>query len=187
MKHVMLDLETLGTGSNAVIVSISAVVFDPFKPLEIYESTFHKGLNILEQLVTQGVEIDLDTIRWWQQQDDEAKRILIETQTYSVAYVLNEFNKFLEDLKSPDLSLWGNGATFDCVILRNLYKRHNHKFILPYYADKDVRTITQLVDYSQVLERSGEFNGVKHYGIDDCKHQVKLVYNGIKILQENKH
>lgn len=30
MRNIMIDLETMGNGSNAAIVSIGAVLFDPF-------------------------------------------------------------------------------------------------------------------------------------------------------------
>ena len=184
MKHLMLDLETFGTSSNSLIISISALEFDPFSIIE-EPAEFTVGLSVLEQLLLPKTEIDFSTVSWWQTQSQEAKNRLIAISAYSLQPALQAFVTFLTIIDPKlDISLWGNGATFDCVLLRNLFLRAGIKFPLPYWADKDVRTLTQLVDYDTVKTITGDFVGVKHNAIDDCKHQVKLIHSSLNVLKE---
>jgi exodeoxyribonuclease VIII len=65
------------------------------------------------------------------------------------------------------------------VILRNLYKRCGFEFPTPFWSDRDVRT---LVDIGDVDTSQYKFEGVKHRGIDDCKHQIKYCIDAMRKL-----
>ena len=186
MNHVMLDLETLGTGSNSVIVSAGLVEFD----LETGATGDHIKLsfNLLDQLLN-GAEIDKDTLTWWQSQSTSAKELLKQSSTTKpIEETLKELSAFLATLpaRAPNISLWGNGCTFDNVILRNLYKRSGIQFPLAFWQDKDVRTLAQLVDYDKVVELTGPFQGTKHDPINDCRHQIKMCKNAYDLLTKQK-
>jgi exodeoxyribonuclease VIII len=170
----MVDLETFGTDSNSVIVSISAVVFDRATG-EIID-TFEKGLNIKQQLDNGGV-MDADTIMWWLSQSKEAQSELTKLGQTDISLALGEFAGFCS--KNGVYKIWGNGATFDNVILRNLYKRCGFEFPTPFWSDRDVRT---LVDIGDVDTSQYKFEGVKHRGIDDCKHQIKYCIDAMRKL-----
>jgi exodeoxyribonuclease VIII len=178
MRDIMIDLETLGTDSNSVILSISAVEFD----LATGEtgSEFEAGLDVQQQYKIKSV-IDSDTVAWWFSQDNKAIDAITRLKRDSVDKVLKDFNDWLHsiDYAPKDIRLWGNGCTFDNVILRNLYKRSNVDFILPYWCDNDVRT---LVTLGNINTRDFQFKGIKHRGIDDCKHQINycnVAYKGL--------
>ncbi len=161
----MLDIETLSTDSNGVIVSISAVEFE----LNTGKTgnRFEMGVDIQEQL-DNGAIIDGDTVMWWLSQDKQAQKQLVRLERHPVADVLKAFNDFVE---SADCSgLWGNSPSFDNVMVRNLYKRHKTSFVAPFWIDKCVRTraADMHVDKSKL-----SFVGTKHNGIDDCLHQIK--------------
>lgn len=131
MKDIMLDIETLGTDSNAVIVSISAVAFDMVTG-EIGEE-FEVGINILEQII-EGGKIDSETTQWWSEQSKDAKRTLTDLQALPTEQALNAFNHWLNNTSTAylkDTKLWGNGSNFDNVLVRNLYRRHGIDFVLP--------------------------------------------------------
>lgn len=165
MTDIMVDLETLGTDSNAVIVSISAVQFD-MNTGEVGKQ-FEIGVDLKEQ-IAKGAIIDVDTVMWWLEQSKEAQQQLTKLKRVSVDTVLKSFNHFIDDCKAK--TMWGNGATFDNVIIRNLYKRHDHYFKLPFWVDRCVRTH---VDGNNIDTRDYKFVGIKHRGIDDCLHQIK--------------
>jgi len=59
--HIMLDIETLGTGSYSLVLSIGAVEFslsgETFRQFSI-------NLPILEQIINPTVEVDMETIKW---------------------------------------------------------------------------------------------------------------------------
>ena len=165
----MLDIETLSTDSNGVIVSISVVQFD-METGEIGE-IFEVGVGLKQQIAS-GAIMDPDTIIWWLEQSKEAQTQLLALPRRKVVDVLNAFNDWInfnfEEVK--DVNIWGNGATFDNVMVRNLYRRHGIRFVLPYWCDKDVRTLTYL---NGIDTRDFKFVGTKHNGIADCLHQIK--------------
>jgi len=178
MKHIMLDIETLSTNSNGVVTTISAVQFD----LETGKigAEFDIALKI-DQQVKQGAIVDIDTAVWWFSQDIKAITAMLRLKKQDVEFALIAFNNWISSLGIPvnDIKLWGNGVSFDNVMIRNLYKRHNIAFIAPYWCDNDVRT---LVTLGNIDTRNFEFNGIKHYGIDDCKHQIKYCNTAYKGL-----
>ena len=175
----MLDIETLSTNSNAVVLTISAVQFNKADG-ELGEE-FEIALNINQQ-TAKGAIIDGDTVMWWLAQSHEAQAQLLELKPTGVGHALDQFNEWLEGLfptwdDQKEVGLWGNGSNFDCTIVRNLYGRQGKKFILPYWCDKDVRTI---VDYLGIDTRDYTFKGTKHNGLDDCKHQINYITGGLK-------
>lgn len=180
MKHVMLDIETLGTSSNSIVLSIGAVEFDL---LGNVDRMLVVNLPVLEQILNPNVQVDIDTVNWWKLQSNEAKLNLLKKKpAKTVKEGLEAFSKFLTSFEELP-SLWGNDCTFDNVIIRNLYKAFGISFPLPFYADKDVRTIVDLIDYKKVKDKVA-FTGTKHNAIDDCLYQVKLVAEGLKLLKE---
>jgi len=176
MNHVMLDIETLSTDSNALVVSISAVQFD-MTTGEIGEK-FEIGLD-QDQQTAKGAVIDEETVKWWSEQSQEARDMLNRLEKIDVDMALDSFALWVKtNFKAPSkIKLWGNGATFDNVIVENLFKRHDVKFPIPYYCHKDVRTLTYL---TKTQPRKYEFTGVKHNGIDDCLHQIKYCVDGYR-------
>lgn len=178
--HIMLDIETLGTSSNSLVLSIGAVEFS------LSGATFRQfsiNLPVLEQIINPAVEVDMDTIKWWKSQSEEAKKALLSKKpSKTVKEGLLAFAGFIKAFENP--LLWGNGCTFDNVILRNLFKSFNLEFPTPYYSDMDVRTIVNVCGYEKVNQLAGKFEGTKHDVIADCLHQVKLVSNGCKLLEE---
>lgn len=180
MRDIMVDIETLGTDSNSVIVSISAVAFDITNGKS--GKSFEVGITILEQTLYGG-QIDNDTMQWWSNQSKDAKKALTRVTPRTVEQALLGFNKWLVDTVSVDLKdtkLWGNGSNFDNVLIRNLYRRHNIDFVLPYWCDNDVRT---LVTLANINTRDYKFEGIKHNGIDDCKHQIKYSSEAYRSLK----
>ena len=185
MRDIMLDLETLSLDANATVLSIGAVQFDLHTGK--MGNTFHIRLPILPQVLN-GSHIDQSTLDWWNKQDITAKDQLIKLkEENNLDKALIDFNTWIKkhttDIKNT--RLWGNGVTADNVWIRNLYKRTKIDFILPYWSDTDVRTLTQLEDYDKVKSIVGEFNGIKHDAISDCKYQIALCHVSYKLLKED--
>ncbi len=173
--HVMLDLETMGNGSNAAIVSIGAVVFNPSNGQ--LGAEFEEVINL--NSAAYYSDIDAPTVTWWLSQGDEARAIFLkETPKSSLKDALLEFNQWLADLgESKDICLWGNGAGFDNVILMNSFKATRIRPNFIHWNDLDVRTIVRMgrdilgINPKETLVREG----VHHSALDDAKFQAQYV------------
>ena len=173
--HVMLDLETMGNGSNAAIVSIGAVVFNPSNGQ--LGAEFEEVINLSSAAYYS--DIDAPTVTWWLSQGDEARAIFLkETPKSSLKDALLKFNQWLADLgESKDICLWGNGAGFDNVILMNSFKATRIRPNFIHWNDLDVRTIVRMgrdilgINPKETLVREG----VHHSALDDAKFQAQYV------------
>ncbi len=74
------------------------------------------------------------------------------------------------------MKVWGNGATFDNVILRGAYERAGRICPWEFWNDHDVRTIVTLgssVGFDP--KRDMPFIGDVHNALADARHQAKYV------------
>ena len=158
MKHVMVDLETLGNGNDAVIISIGAVAFDVDAGLgdEFY-------MNVDPQsCVDAGLKMDVSTVMWWMQQSDEA-RAAFETKGQPLELVLATFSEWFPE----GATLWGNGATFDNVILGSAYRAIGVKQPWEFWNDRCYRTLKNLWPDSKLARI-----GAHHNALDDARSQA---------------
>ena len=165
--HGMIDLETLGTGSNSVVVSAGLVAFNISTGEILAELDI--GLNLNQQIKTGGI-IDGDTLEFHFAQAPDSIQKMAQRKVLDVKEGLELISNFIK--ANNITTLWGNGATFDNVILRNLYARHLKVFPLGFWTDRDLRTA---VDIYNIDTRTVPFVGIKHYCLDDARHQVKLL------------
>ncbi|HGH3389970.1 TPA: 3'-5' exoribonuclease [Citrobacter freundii] len=171
--HLMIDLETMGTNCNAPIVVISAVFFDP-QTGEIGPA-FYKVISLVDAMKS-GATPDAETIEWWLKQSSEARSAILVDQI-PLDDALLQLREFIDENSDEKfIKVWGNGATFDNVILRRSYERQEIPCPWRYYNDRDVRTIVELgkntgFDAKTVIP----FEGVRHNALDDARHQVKYV------------
>jgi hypothetical protein len=157
MKHVMVDLETLGNGSNAVIIAIGAVEFD----LNGLGREFYMTVDP-QSCVDAGLKMDVSTVMWWLQQSTEA-RAAFKKPGVPLEIALSEFASWYP----AGAALWGNGATFDNVILGNAYRALNGKQPWEFWNDRCYRTLKNLHPHIK-MDRSGTY----HNALDDAKSQA---------------
>lgn len=170
-KHVMLDIETMGVSSNSAIMSVGACYFDPGTG-EIGD-TFYEKCS-LKSCVDAGLEINTSTVLWWMKQSDEARS---KFQNNETEQHVNELLVKLSAFINVESQVWGNGAAFDNVIIRNAYKKCLG-FETPwgFWNDRDVRTIVEIGNQLGFNPKEDmAFEGVKHDALDDAKHQAKYV------------
>jgi hypothetical protein len=170
----MLDLETMGQGSNAAIVAIGAVFFEPTTGK--IGASFYQKID-LESAAQYG-DIDPSTIIWWLKQSDAARAEITSNDTCTLSDALYEFEDWIEQITSiNDRVVWGNGASFDNVILSNVYKAFKCEKPWRFWNDRDVRTVVELgkalKDYQP--KRDMPFEGTAHKALDDAIHQAKYV------------
>lgn len=171
LKHVMIDLETLDTLPTAKIVAIGAVAFDPILG-KIDNSTFFETIDIKSQ---SGRSSSAHTLEWWKTQSPEAQDQL-EGGT-SLEDALDELDFFLP----KNCKVWGNGSTFDILILEDAYRQFHIGTPWDFWNVRDCRTVKELFEAS----RGG--NGttpkkVTHVAVDDALNQAKDVCRAYKRL-----
>jgi exodeoxyribonuclease VIII len=133
----MLDLETLGTSANALILSIGAVKFDPMSS-EILDS-----IEIFVDPVDAqrcGGRIDASTVIWWMDETRQEARTVMMAQDnrHDLPTALGAFS----DWFGPEsLPVWGNGALFDNLILANAYAAIGEPKPWTYKHDNCFRTL----------------------------------------------
>lgn len=170
--EAMLDLETLGNGNNACILSIGVVLFDP-KGDGIH-SKFEVHVDPAS-CVAAGLQMDASTVMWWLDPGRAAARDeLFMHARIDLRDALARTSGFLVN----DRPVWGNGATFDNVILRSAYKATGTSCPWMFWNDRCYRTIKSLHPGVK-LERVG----VHHSAVDDAASQalhLQKIFKGAK-------
>ncbi|RJT76533.1 exonuclease [Escherichia coli] len=171
--HLMIDLETMGTNTNAPIVVIGAVFFDP-QTGEI-GPVFYIVISLTDAMNT-GAVPDGGTIKWWLKQSSEARAAILTGQV-KLKDSLSRFREFINEYSDEKfVQVWGNGATFDNAILRTSYERLDIPCPWRYHNDRDVRTIVELGKAIDFDARTAiPFEGERHNALDDARYQAKYV------------
>lgn len=164
--HVMLDLETMSTESNAAICSIGAVKFSLDQGII---DEFYCTVDAAD-CKQHGLNISADTVKWWSRQPKEVLEQL-RKNNLSLVEALTKFSKWYG---TKPLPTWGCGAGFDNVIMENAYKAVMMKRPWTPWLDRCYRTMKEVIVLPQE-ERLGTY----HNALDDAKHQARHL---IKIL-----
>lgn len=178
--HIMIDLETLGTQPNAVLLSLGAVKFD-LDSLEIV-STFYLPFRLSDQQA-HGRSIDLDTVRWWMGQSNEAREVFESSQELTNEQVLTRFNEFCSEPERVE-GVWGNGAAFDNVCLTSFYRAYNIKPAWNFRQDFCYRTFRKF--FSNQITDAMEFKGTKHNAVDDAYFQTEVLLQMVSMCRQNE-
>lgn len=136
----MVDIETLATDPNAVVLSIGAVKFDPFSKTKPHAKTLWRP-NIDEQ-VRQGRSISDSTLEWWAKQDAHVRDVTFtDDDRMSVLQFMKELNKYLVGVDK----IWCHGPQFDMVIIENMFDQFEHHQNWKFWQVCDSRTIFNLM------------------------------------------
>lgn len=165
MKDVMIDLETLGRRAGCAILSIGAVAFDP-KTKELGPE-FYVVVNRLS-CFDNGLHEDPETVAWWKNQNEEAKKILTETDGGELlANALGKLTEYLSQFGIKQVKVWGNGSDFDNAILTNCYAAIGQNQPWSFWNNRCYRTLKCLKPEIKMLRR-----GTYHNALDDAKSQA---------------
>jgi len=162
--QVMLDLETLGIGNNARILSIGAIKFDTSKPMPEYEDLINASDDWRFHFYVEDTrgDVNLSTVLWWLKQSEGARASQYENATgrRGLSVVANQLVQWVGTLK-----VWGNGASFDNTILRSAYPG-----LWAQWNDRCFRTWCHCVG-RKVSHR----DGIYHNALADAYNQAQLM------------
>ncbi len=166
MTDCMIDLETMGTGPQAAIVAIGAVLFDPCAPGEGLGAEFVVNIDLADHMA-HGGHVDGPTVMWWLGRNADARAELTERRQHSIFTALAMLTEFLR-LHGVQ-RLWGNGADFDLVVLGSAYRHAHMPQPWRYYDQRCYRTLRTLHEGVPLPERTGTHHGA----LDDARHQAR--------------
>jgi len=167
MNRIMIDIETMGKGSNAAILAIGAVKFNDHEIIDRFYS--RANLYSCEKL---GMDMDADTVLWWMKQNDDARLEFTDSNIQPISLTLMDFSRWCNKIDE----VWGNGSDFDNVILKNAYQKCEIKAPWSFWQNRCYRTMKNI---HKNIE-APEFKGIKHNAADDAHNQALHL---IKILQ----
>jgi hypothetical protein len=169
MTEFMIDIETLSTRTNAVVLSIGAVEFTQDGGL--VDSIISKP--DLWQQVNAHRHISPNTLGWWSEQDSAPlKQAFSKVGRKPVRECLVQLSDFIK----PHCLVWANSPSFDAVILESLYQSAKLDPPWEYYSLRDCRTIKDAAGLpSSWAPRPSGYKFVPHDPVSDCIWQVEMV------------
>ena len=163
----MVDLETLATSPDAVILTLGAVTFDPASN-KIFDKLYYRvDVESCDRL---GMTVNDDTVEWWSKQAaDVQTEAFAEDNRVPIEEVIEKFHKFAWNCDA----FWSHGATFDLVILDCYYRKLNKVPPWNFWQIRDTRTLFDL-GYDPEMPKEG-----LHNALEDASRQamgVQTIY-----------
>jgi exodeoxyribonuclease VIII len=165
---VMVDLETMGTTADAVIISIGAVAFCMDTCAVLVDAGFYRVLD-LQQC---GRHVSAATRAWWESQSEAARAVLHTPadERTTLRQALAELQEWASPL-AGDLRWWSNGAAFDLPILAHAYAQHDMREPWRQFGDRCYRTYKNLPGARNVpMQRTGTHHNALDDAIDQARH-----------------
>jgi hypothetical protein len=147
MKHMMIDIETLGKYNRAVVMQVGVAVFDPGAVDTVgrwYTGDEAWEWNVdIDSCLKLGGRVDDSTVRWWLRESPEA-RASVAFMGQSIRTVLDQtgFRHRWDKCER----VWCHGATFDVPILEHYYRECGVTPPWKYHEVRDTRTLFELAE-----------------------------------------
>lgn len=166
MNNIMIDLETLGTGSKARIISIGAVKFDEVGLTSQFYTT-----NIDPGEYSSKFDTDHSALEFWMTKASQEARDALFIGT---PVPLEDSLLSLSGWMGDNPIVWGNGADFDISILGHSYEVIGIKRPWNHWNVRCYRTV------KNISINNGQFSnppqikiqGTHHNALDDAKNQA---------------
>ena len=183
MADIMVDIETLATTPQSVVITIGAIRFDPFKDdRESYEGdtilmdTFYRRIDPVS-FDWPTAHIDDNTLAWWAQQAPEVQHeAFTEDDRHPIQEVMRDFHRWCASYDT----MWANGPAFDIVILEEVCRQLHRGFPWKYWQVKDTRTVYGLVEHERPNPRL-------HHAAWDCWSQIVALQSCFRNLNITKY
>lgn len=168
IRAAMIDLETLSTRLDAVVVSLGFVIFD--RNATEYKELFSFFTTIKFDGQLGLRHVDADTVRWWMKQSAEAREQFGVTATSpTLQAALREMADTFRMYQVEEV--WSKGANFDVSILEYFWKTSSYATELwSYKAPRCFRTIQAL------FPDCSEKNPLAHNALEDSRNQAQELW-----------
>ena len=156
----MIDIEGLGTGPDATILTIAAQSFDPFGS-GYYDRCYYARITLESQ---PDRNIQQDTIDWWATQPAAQAEAFMEDNRIPLDQALDSLYKLAWQHKF----IWANGICYDMNILEHAYKSYGKSLPWQFYNVRDARTVYSLWPDCPRPPTS-------HHALEDCRRQIDML------------
>jgi hypothetical protein len=179
---VVLDIETLGSVNNCVILSVGMVAVDSTEDYtfkELIDNGYYAKLDVKSQ-VDAGRKIYQDTLDWWGQQGKAAQHILnpspkdmhwSKLREDMISWLTNH------DVDTHTVKVYSRGSHFDFGILHDLFRITEgcKQVELPwrFWNIHDSKTVVLTLLGKDVWQMGVEPEGFIHH---DCLHDAAREY-----------
>lgn len=175
-RDIMIDLETLATTPNSVILTIAGIRFNYSKDYTGITSPYDLDYFYCRVDTESQNDRDIsdDTVAWWAEQDEDVRiEAFSPMDRLSLNDALTAFNYWATGADR----YWANGAAFDFPILETANKDIGAVSPWKYWQAMDARTIYKLVP--------NHFNPkkLKHHALFDCLNQIHKLNDCFKQLK----
>lgn len=181
-QFLIFDFETLSSkASEAPIISMGAIAgrWENMDTVEsLRKSGFYRNVDAIEQISKYGLKTNEDTLRWWESQGDEAKKVLKATDKVSLAQCMEDFNAWCVDMgvNHNETMIYIRAPHFDYTIYENLMDKLGYSIWRPFshWKVRDTRTFIDVAygqtrgyipGFKQVMDTMGL---TEHNALDDC-------------------
>lgn len=190
-RDVMIDIETLATRNDAAVIQIGAATFDE-------KSTFLVSVD--PRFYAEGNAgaddycVDEKTVKWWDEQSEEAKEALKINVVSCIGEALEELRKwlkstgFVSSYRRGSRAVWANGVQFDMSILRYAYsieEGHNNRCPWHYRQERDLRTLYGVFNKLEIPKVNTD-DLVKHRADHDCVRQIRWTKAILDTIHEDR-
>ena len=175
MKHFIVDLETLGTDTSAIITQVGIaemrLTYDAYVITPLLACT----VDSTQQLIT-GRTFNPDTLSWWTKQLNE--EMLIRTAALprnTVSEVCTNVYDCLDSTLGKDDVIWANSPSFDLMILEHFLNQYGYKTPWSFRQERDVRTLIYAAEYLLGKQVNFETRKNAHTAIDDATYHASQI------------
>lgn len=185
MTNIMFDLETLGTGTDAMILTVAAIDFNPLSGAT--NGTFYTKIDIDSYKPYAGCfTMDGSTLTWWMTTaPEEARKEAFGGDRLPLKTVMENLTAWLSTRGAP-IKVWSHGSCFDISILSHTFKILNMPCPWKFWDVRDTRTIydTAGVNLKTLSVTPAAAKYPEHHAIGDCLRQIEGVKKANEIFAE---
>jgi hypothetical protein len=158
MKHLIIDLETLATHQDAVILQITAAMHDTADRDTLLDTLKFKNYKLNAKVQHEhGRRVDPDTIKWWKEQHVDVQRqsFIPHKDDLEPEVALTDFEEWLksEGFNKHKDFIWQRGSK-DSDWLTSLFLDCGWVFKqipIQYNRVRDIRTVVDVLGMSSRL------------------------------------
>jgi exodeoxyribonuclease VIII len=181
--HFSVDLETLGIGDQALILSVAAVEFDPLSGNILRE--FYLPVDYGEDGAHASGAIDLSTVLFWLKQPEKVRNRAFGNDPElpcpaPLMVVMHELGAFLQAGEGCGYRIWQRGDR-DRVWIESACERSGVTFPFNWWDWRDQRTFCNEILSTDWPARSDD---LRHDALEDAKYQAQCVAAAYRRLRD---